>query len=95
MSRYIFSSVQDYVDAILEEEVDNMENVLRVDFWRNTIMHHRCRPLLKEFVAEYLVQFVGNEILITAILNSCDWNDIYDNIKKYMEDNYEELLATI
>jgi hypothetical protein len=80
-------SIQNYCNTLIEEQFDNMNEDERKEFIE-MLKHERVRPLLREYVEEILNDIVDNIVLIDAILKSCDWNDIYEEIQYYIEENY-------
>jgi hypothetical protein len=95
MPYYPTDNIEMYVQTLIEEHIDSIERDELIKFCNEIILEHRCRPLLKEFASVLLECEINNENLITAILNSCDWNDMYNTIRNYIEDNYEGLLISL
>jgi cell division protein FtsI/penicillin-binding protein 2 len=90
MSRCVFDNVQDYVETLLEEHFDRFDVDERKGFWNNVIQNYRVRPLLKELAYDLLEEHTG-KILVSAILNSCNWDDVYQYVRDYIEKNYDSV----
>lgn len=84
---YIYDNVQHYVEHLIAEYYDDITAKEKLAFVNDIMNHHRVRPLLKEVAENLLDVIVNNDTLITAILNSCDWNELYEHIKSHIE-NY-------
>jgi len=92
-SNYYWSNVQHYVERLLEDYIEASDHD-RDEFVQHVIMHTRVRSLLRELVDDVLQASVTNNELMLAILNSCDWNEVFQHTMEYIYHNYPESMGS-
>ena len=93
MANYYWANVQSYVEHMLIEYVDNFEDDDdRSDFVNQVMFAETVRKQLRNLVEDMLEnsESVKNNELMLAILNSCDWNEVFQSLSEYLYNEYPE-----
>jgi F0F1-type ATP synthase delta subunit len=85
MANYYWDNIQNWVEYLLEERIDSISD--DKEDLDTFIAHTLYSPrTLKEYVADLLedIEQISNKELLTAILNTVDWNVVKINIDEYI-----------
>jgi hypothetical protein len=90
MANYYWDNIQHWVEQMLEDQIDSISDD-KEDLYTfiTDVLYSPCT--LKEYVADLLedTKQITNKELLTAILNTVDWNQTKKNIDEYIESNVD------
>jgi hypothetical protein len=86
MATYYWSNIQHWVEHLLEELIDSYDTDELHDFMTHTLYSPRT---INDYVCDLLedLEQITNKELLSAILNTVDWNQVKHNMDEYIHDN--------
>jgi hypothetical protein len=92
MANYYWSNIQHWVEHLLEERIDSYDTDELHDFMTHILYSPRT---INDYVCDVMedIEQITNKELLSAILNTVDWNQVKHYVDEYIHDN--ELLNNV
>ena len=78
--------LQEYFMTLVEEEYDNQKNEGDEEAMEWVNNYHKTEYDTADYCAEFLDNYVSNQILKEAMLGSIEWEKIWKFLMSYIED---------